>query len=334
MLVYAGIDEAGYGPMLGPLCVACAAFVVDDHDPAAGAPDLWKRLDDAVCREKRDPRKRIAIDDSKKLKGANSSKTIHPLRHLERGVLALLMQDADPIADDGALLRRLGAAAADEPWYASTTPLPVAESAEQLRIDAARLKRAMTAAAVRCELLACEAIDAAPFNHAVRRMGRKSAVNLGAAMRHAETIWQRWPDDHPRVIIDRQGGRTHYLRELQLAFAGAHVRIIAESEAVSRYELARGGTVDEGGTRQGGSKLTVTFLPRADGRHLPVALASMIAKYTRELLMGRLNRFFSAHLPELKPTAGYVTDARRYLRDIGDLLGELGVERHRLVRVV
>ena len=36
------------------------------------------------------------------------------------------------------------------------------------------------------------------------------------------------------IVIDRQGGRTHYLRELQLAYPEAHLRIVAETEAVSR----------------------------------------------------------------------------------------------------
>src|SRR5262245_10587254 len=90
MLVYAGIDEAGYGPMLGPLCVACTSFVIRDHDPdTAGACDLWKRLKKSICRKRTDKKRRIAIDDSKKLKLANDAPA-HPLRFLERGVLSFL----------------------------------------------------------------------------------------------------------------------------------------------------------------------------------------------------------------------------------------------------
>ena len=89
MLIYAGIDEAGYGPMLGPLCVGCSVFAIDDADPADGAPDLWERLEDVVCTRARDAKRRIAIADSKKLKGSNQAKA-HPLRHLERGVLSFL----------------------------------------------------------------------------------------------------------------------------------------------------------------------------------------------------------------------------------------------------
>src|SRR6185503_1765543 len=108
MLIYAGIDEAGYGPLLGPLCVACSAFVIEHHDPdVAGGCDLWKKLNKAVCRKRTDRRRRVAVEDSKKLKGANqfgeeeengegtgssarrkSKHLPHPLKHLERGVLA------------------------------------------------------------------------------------------------------------------------------------------------------------------------------------------------------------------------------------------------------
>jgi hypothetical protein len=50
--------------------------------------------------------------------------------------------------------------------------------------------------------------------------------------------------------------------------------------------------------------------------------------------MLRLDRFFRLHLAELKPTAGYVTDARRYLADIEPVIDDLGLEREELVRVV
>ena len=78
--------------------------------------------------------------------------------------------------------------------------------------------------------------------------------------------------------------------------------------------------------------MTVSFETGAEQKHLPVALASMIAKYVRELLMARLNRFFCGHLPELKPTAGYVQDGRRYLAEITPLIEELGLSRSSLIR--
>ncbi|MDY7110604.1 MAG: hypothetical protein SYC29_18380 [Planctomycetota bacterium] len=321
MLVYAGIDEAGYGPMLGPLCVACSVFVLEDADPASGPPNLWSILRDAVCRGRRDRRKRIAIDDSKLLKGANNSKATHPLAHLERAVLAFIAVDHEPPPDDEALFTRLGTEIGDRPWYASRTDLPVAWEADALRIAIARLQRAMIRARVTCPLLQCRAIDPEQFNDGVARMGSKAAVNFDAAMHLADAVWRAFPRAHPRVIVDRQGGRIGYLRPLQMIWPEAQIRILAESAELSRYRLQRGASL-----------LTLSFHRESEGHHLPVALASMIAKYVRELHMARLNRFFTARLPELKPTAGYFTDARRYVREIAPVIDELGLPRPSLIR--
>ena len=65
MRIYAGIDEAGYGPLLGPMTVACTAWSTDE---ALGLwPDLWKPLSSAVCKRPTDHKGRVAIDDSKTL---------------------------------------------------------------------------------------------------------------------------------------------------------------------------------------------------------------------------------------------------------------------------
>ena len=351
MLIYAGIDEAGYGPLLGPLCVACSAFVIADHDPdVAGGCDLWKKLKKAVCRKRTDRRRRIAIEDSKKLKGANqfgdetedvdsettrkSKAPPHPLKHLERGVLAFnaarMGGSPSPSSErescpscDVELLQHLSVSIGTAPWYSSTTSLPVAHTADELRIASSRLGHVMNQESVRCEVLRCEAIDADSFNRQCQAMGSKAAVNFCAVMRLIDAVWQCWPNEHPRIIVDRQGGRTRYVQDLLAAYPDAHVQILAETDTLSRYRLERNG-----------SHLTVSFLVEAEAAHLPVALASMIAKYVRELLMMRLNRYFQGLMPELKATAGYYRDARRYISDIEPLIARLGVDRSNLVRSV
>jgi hypothetical protein len=57
----------------------------------------------------------------------------------------------------------------------------------------------------------------------------------------------------------------------------------------------------------------------------------MIAKLARELSMFRLNRYWLAKAPEVKPTAGYYGDARRWLSDLSGVM-EPGV-RDELVRL-
>jgi ribonuclease HII len=322
VLVYAGIDEAGYGPMLGPLCVAMTAFALDRDAPPTGSPDLWTLLASSVCRRRRDPRRRIAVDDSKNLKGSKGSAT-HPLLHLERGVLAFkTVAGSCPPHDDG-FLDLVMDVLPDAAWYRSRTDLPVAQSDAQRRIDASRLRRALAEAGAGPPLMRCEAIDAGSFNEQVHRMGSKAGVNLAAVMRLVDTVWRTWPDHHPRVVIDRQGGRRHYREDLQLAYPDARIRILAETDAFSRYRLARED-----------AEMTISFVRDGDQRHLPVALASMLAKYVRELFMIRLNRFFQGELPRLAPTAGYVEDARRYLVDIEPVVQRLQVPRHQLVRQV
>lgn len=49
----------------------------------------------------------------------------------------------------------------------------------------------------------------------------------------------------------------------------------------------------------------VRFEIKADARHMPVALASMVGKYVRELFMARLNRHWQLRLPGVRPASGY-----------------------------
>ena len=48
--------------------------------------------------------------------------------------------------------------------------------------------------------------------------------------------------------------------------------------------------------------------------------------------MIRFNRYFLAQLPQLRPTAGYVQDGRRFMQEVKPLLEELNLERGHLVR--
>ena len=295
-------------------------MILERHDPAEGPPNLWQTLRGAVGRKPADKKRRIAVDDSKKLKGPLDARA-HPLRTLERGVLTFC-PDPVPSRDDE-LFALLETDVPPHPWFDSTSALPVGQTPAELRIARGRLQRALVRAAVRCSSLWCNAIDTGEFNQAVRTTGSKADVNLRAALGMIDRIWKRFPDDHPRVIVDRHGGRTRYGGALEATFDGASTRIVAETPTLSRYTLERSG-----------SRLTVSFALGGDGRFFPVALASMTAKYVRDLLMLRLNRFFQGHLPRLKPTAGYYGDGRRYMTEIKPVISRLGLPTSQLVRTV
>ena len=330
MLIYAGIDEAGYGPMLGPLCVGMSVFLLENHQEGDPPPNLWEQLDEGVCSSPRDKRRRIAVADSKRLKGARSSKS-HPLRHLERGVLAFACA-SDPsleleTMDDDSFFGRLGAqlpTSVGTPWYESNTSLPVSYDADMISIAAARLRTALDHAGVRLLDLGCISIDAGELNSRLAGGANKASINQDAVLKmisRAQRVASEVGTCVPRIVVDRQGGRMYYREWLTSCIPDSKIRILGENDHISRYEVQ-----DDYGA------FVVSFETGSETRHLPVALSSMTAKYIRELAMIRLNRFFMEHVPELQPTAGYVQDGRRFINDVKPIFQTLELKPNLLIR--
>ena len=77
----------------------------------------------------------------------------------------------------------------------------------------------------------------------------------------------------------------------------------------------------------------VRFEVDADQNHLPVALASMVGKYLRELWMLRHNRFYQARNPELVDVSGYHDPVtRRFISASETLRRELRIDDACFVR--
>jgi len=317
-LIYTGIDEAGYGPMLGPLCVASATLRVENWAAGDAAPDLWAMLQDAVCKTKREAKSRIAVADSKDLKLANNSVTKHPLHHLERGVLAFLAAgDQQCPSNDVELFERLGACHEDHPWYkGESVTVPLGQSVEMLGIDTNTLRHALGKAGVELLDLRVRLIGEREFN-TLYTQHRSKAFATEIAMRELIERSKQFGSDgcERRIVCDRQSGRTHYGHTLSQLFS--EVVVEEESARASRYRCD--------------SNTGVLLTPGADGAYFPVSLASMAAKLVRELAMMRFNRYWSARITELKPTAGYVQDARRWLSDTHEQISD--EQRREMVRL-
>ncbi len=326
MLLYIGIDEAGYGPMLGPLCVGVAVVRVDRWTPDVGVPDVWALLKAAVSRSPRDAKGRLAVADSKKL--------CKPMAHgagrlaeAERSVLGFVsaMTGAMPRSDHD-LFEALAVAPGSLDWYAGEpSPCPAHADAAEAAIAANALGMALKHAGVGVELLRVARTDEARFNAQIAGGRSKANTTLFAIAEHAphimtliENAIDEYGEVHTRIVLDRQGGRTRYEAALSHVF-GRPLRTLAEAAEASTYEFA-----DIPNAR-------VRVQAKAEDAHFPVALASMQAKLVRELSMERFNAYWAQRRAGVKPTAGYVTDARRWLADMDGALS--ADERRALIRL-
>lgn len=313
-----GIDEAGYGPILGPLVVSAVAFeVTPNHVDGC----LWTLLKRGVARTPAPRDGRLPILDSKVLYHRKEG-----LARLERSALAMVGAAHGVPPDTARLLGMLGPGAwpllAEHPWYCGwRAELPRAADAGGVRIAAARLARDGDECGARLVACATEVLPEGHFNRLVDRTQNKAVVSLGLVLRLIQRMADARPNHELRVFIDRQGGREHYGSALMRSFEDRRLRILDESEEESSYELV-----------MGASRWRVAFARSGESRHLPVAAASVISKYLRELLMGAFNDWWLRELPHVRPTAGYYEDGLRFLKDIAPEMQRLGIARESLVR--
>jgi ribonuclease HII len=307
-----GIDEAGYGPNLGPFVMTSVAYRVPES--LAGA-DGWEVLQPAVRRDGDADDGRMLVEDSKVLYSTHRG-----LLDLELSVLAFLAVHG-PLEEGVVheLAERLCPAChADlhaEPWYTGTSALPVEADGLRSQEMAERLSHTSLKRQVSWGLVRSVVVCPARFNALLNHWGSKGAV-LGYALRHLLAA-NRTPDEGQEpvwFVVDKHGGRNTYAAMLQDALAEGMV--VAHEEGRERSDYSVLGLERE---------VRLTFQPRADAEHFGVALASMVSKYLREVLMREFNQFWQARVPDLKPTAGYPGDALRFWNAIRPVAERLAI---------
>ncbi len=319
MAILAGIDEAGYGPLLGPLVVSSAVVSIPED---LLKTDLWHALSGAVARGKKHLAGRLLITDSKKAYTRASGPV-----HLRKTVLASLGCISDQIPETaGQLVAALSPDCSDRlvgyPWYADLAQQPLGGNGDDVALASAVLQKTMDANDVRLLNISARCLDVGYFNQMVSAVKNKAGVLFTELCGLIEQAFQYSPSGGMlQVIVDRQGGRINYRQELCRMFPDMQLKILRQDCMTSSYEM-----------HGGGRAMRIHFTVKADDRFLPVALASMTSKYLREVLIEGLNRYFLRHYGRLKPTAGYWQDGNRFIKDLETHLPNLKYDSQMLIR--
>ena len=309
-----GVDEAGYGPNLGPLSIGASIWQVPVAiDLASFAVQLephfqakrWQGCDRETF---------VPLGDSKQLYQSGSS-----TESLEIGVISLL-QNARSFPAIAApclwseLLQhcnclKLQPSVHQEllPWYASLTATPSMPWQDAAMIIAGVAKRGLANLEIVFEGFQARLVDELLFNQGLKQYGSKGKLLSLNTLQLVKDAMESLPMRDVvgvEIYCDRHGGRSKYLELLHTMFEDVFFWIESETSQESCYRA-----------EWKGCPLRIRFTVGGD-RFPPTSAASMIAKWLREVSMDHFNGFWQKRIANLKPTAGYPVDAKRFIHDL------------------
>jgi ribonuclease HII len=322
--VVVGIDEAGLGPILGPLIVSAACFTVSVEKHQT---EMWQLLSQSVSSNKKHLAGRLLICDSKKAYTPSTGMTF-----LERTVLSCLscigktptsITELIDILCPDSIARLLR-----YPWHKDLSRYRIEFNRDDIAIAAAAFNRNLEKNSMSLLALKSFCFDVAFYNDMVGKVNNKSTVLFMAVCSLIDQIIKGTPHKKYHFVIDRQGGRTRYTRQLRTMFPEMELKVLDENNNISSYELSAESQPSGSGIKN----IRIDFAVKADASFLPACLASMVSKYLREQLMNCINSYFVEKCRNLKPTAGYWNDGKRFINDLKQIAPHIQFDPNQLIR--
>ena len=298
-----GIDEAGFGPNLGPLIISASVWEIRDEYHADA---LWQSLAPTISQSGKIGAHQIHVADSKEVH--QSSKGIGPL---ERSVRVLLDAAGHSLTDWKKLTQTLDKKYGDttgEPWFDNAQlSLPVETTDEHSEELTNSVLDTWDHSGLKLRTIQSRIVTAREFNRYVELWDSKSLLLSRLSLELLDDLWDR--DEPTLIVCDKHGARNRYDDLIDEICDGEFIFRLEEGKTISRYKVENS---------------ELRFQMKAEA-HFPVAVSSMIAKYLRETSMELFNRFWITRYPTLKPTKGYPQDAKRFRREIENSCDEMGL---------
>ena len=296
---FIGMDEAGYGPNLGPLVIAATTWETPEIPKECSFVKLLKDVVDtkSTCRKAK-----LHIADSKLV-----NKGKYGFESLETSALSLLNAAGMPVSTFQELRQKVCGFKQtvddpfkDIPWFVGDMNLPFSADAALINSLSDCLKQTFEQKKVSCLNIQAEVVPAIQFNALLDQHGSKGILLTTLAFSLLNKSWDQRSSTPTLFVGDKHGGRNHYGEFLASIAPKANLETIEEGQTASRYQIA-----------------ATEFRFQTKGEeHLPVAVASIVAKYIRELSMYQFNWYWQQFCNDVKPTKGYPVDAKRFWQEI------------------